>query len=487
MRLAIEADPAFWFAYVKLARLQADLGAFAEADKNLDEALRRKPGWPEALLTRVRIAVGRKDWAAARRGLSAMLDADPADLVARRQIVVIDAQLRDWDACERDARLVLSKVSDDRDTLFFLAQSYVERNRPGEARPILEALDARGAPQWEVLALLQDVYVQQKEWVRLRAVLERLLPLAKDEETKKRLAAQVELLKNGPPPEGAGTASSPPPPLSTEQVFAVAAEAADPVVRRQALEAIVQGIAEGRVKQVTRQVMGRVRAATEPDASCRRLVLKILRCLTADQLPLIAMALHDPDKDVRLLAVETLGDFAQPAAVLYLLPLLAVEPCDLAELSAIRKALSSLTGFRDLVTGPVVATEAEAHRVREAWRAWRLSDASIEVNVAAVRQMAALPQSYPEFYLEDFAIDAHFEVMREAYLAMRAAADRPPKDPLERKTLPTFPRVPDAEVTRANMRSLQDRVARWWDDWLVEHRAILKAKGAEPAPAMAGN
>ena len=57
------------------------------------------------------------------------------------------------------------------------------------------------------------------------------------------------------------------------------------------------------------------------------------------------------------------------------------------------------------------------------------------------------------------------------------AIARAPRDSAEKKAFPQFPAVPDAEVTRESMRSIQQRVANWWSILMAERRALLQAKG----------
>lgn len=479
MRLALQDDPEFWFAYVKLAMLQADLKAWAEADKNLDEALKRKPGNLEALKVRTLVAVQRQDWAAARRAVSEVLDAEPGNLGARRDLLRFDANLDDWPALERDARLLLSGAPNDREARYFLAMSYLARNRAADARAELESLDTSGPPDARVLDLLKDAYAAQKEWDRVRATLERMLPFAKDEESRGRMLKAIETLKKGPPPEASPAAPRPP---TVDELYA-AMESKDAKVRREALTVFLQGIESGAIPRIEQKLWRRLLPDVEPEASCRLLVLQVLRFLSSELIPVAALALYDPDREVRLAACESLTLWHEPLAFVYLWPLLDAGAVDLVEFSAIRKALAASTGFRDLAAGPDVGTEEAASAVRDAWRRWNASDASVEPKLRAIRQMAAAREGYREWHLHVLAMDGHFEVMREAYLAMRPAVDRPARDPVEKKMLPLFPRVPDAEVTRETMRSLQDRLARWRADWVAEQRALARAKGPTPPNA----
>ena len=99
---------------------------------------------------------------------------------------------------------------------------------------------------------------------------------------------------------------------------------------------------------------------------------------------------------------------------------------------------------------------------------------------AAVRQLVEYREQSAERFLYDFVLDPSFDVMSEAYRAMRDAIGRAPRDPVEKKVFPLFPNLPDAEVTRASMRSIQDRVAAWMSGWVAERRAWLALRGGSP-------
>jgi HEAT repeat protein len=234
----------------------------------------------------------------------------------------------------------------------------------------------------------------------------------------------------------------------------------------------------GYVKQVPGSVLRRVTSDVEADAGCRAWVVRILGQLSPQVLPLVSLALYDEDATVRTIASEVLGDMGEPAAVLYLLPFTETEGI-VVEYESVRRALSRLTGFADLPPGMTAVTSREdVAASREAWRRWRLADESTRVKLDAIRQLEVVRETAPERFLFDAVQDPTFEVMQAAYLAMRKAVQRPPRDPVERKVFPRFPAVPDAEVTRAGMRGIQERVRGWWDEWVAERRAYLKAKGS---------
>jgi hypothetical protein len=150
---------------------------------------------------------------------------------------------------------------------------------------------------------------------------------------------------------------------------------------------------------------------------------------------------------------------------------------DPAEHEAIRSALSRIVGFEDRPKGSPVLRPEDVDASREAWRRWNLSDASVPAKLAALEEFPTLPEPLPERYLVDFVADPSFDVMRAGYLALRKVASRPATDPVSTKLLPRFPRYEDSQVTRGSMRTVQDRVRAWWDEWHAERRALLRASG----------
>ena len=99
------------------------------------------------------------------------------------------------------------------------------------------------------------------------------------------------------------------------------------------------------------------------------------------------------------------------------------------------------------------------------------------MKIAAIRQLGEIGEATPERFFVYWLRDASFDVAREAYVALRTAVAREPRDPVERKLFPRFPRHDDAFLTPAAIPTLQDEVGVWWKEYLVERRALLKARG----------
>jgi tetratricopeptide (TPR) repeat protein len=476
MRKALEADPAFFPAHVKLAMLQIDLKAYPQAEANLAEALRLAPWNVEATKLLVRVAEDTKDWPKARRHLETLLAKDPGDIQVRKNLAWVYLQLKAWDEAVRELRVLKTRDPRDVEVRMALAEALRDKGALPEAVAELDAVLVDHPNDVRALDRLRQVLSRQKDWARVKTTLERMLPLL-PEDKRKVVADLIEELRKGPPPDVPTEAA--PKRLTWEDVFA---ETASPVVgrRRQALAAVYEGAVGGLLREIPGALRQRISSHVEPDATCRSLALRIVSTLNEQHLPLLSTALYDEDQGVRLLAIETFEDLRPPVGLAYLAPLFADPNLDLAELSAVRAALTAITGFRDLAAGESIRTADEAAAVREAWRRWRLSDTSAPAKLAAIRQLMALSsEAYLERYLVDFVQDGSFEVMREAYLVLRGAVSRPGNDTIQKKLFPNFPRVEDAEVTRANMRTLQQRVSAWWSEWVAERRALLKARGAE--------
>ncbi len=493
MDQALAADPRFYFAHVKIAQLLVELKNRPEAQAHLETVLTQKPGQPEALELLAALATEAKDWPRARRLLEERLSRDPGDLEIRRNLVVVHLQSRDWDAALRELRALRGREPENRTYRFMEGIALNGKGEYDAAAKVLEevARDATGPAALDVLQALRQIYARRGDWQRVRATIERSMPYLSEAERKEAQAA-IDRLKQGPP--SASTTASPTdapsgkPEISWSEVIR-AADAPDVALRRNALRALHEGCSLGYVKEMPGSVLRRIAYETEPDPECRKWVVKILGTLDRPRsIPLLRLALSDEDADVRMLAAETMGETGQPACVAYLLPYAATDSLSQVEYEVVRSALARLTGFIDLPPGQAgVSTPAEVAASREAWRRWRLSDDSKDVKLRAIAQMIEFKEMYAERFLYDFVLDPSFEVMSEAYRRMRDAVRREGRDPVEKKVFPKFPAVPDAEVTRPAMRSLQERVAAWWADWIAERRAFQRTRsGGTPPPTPPG-
>jgi Flp pilus assembly protein TadD len=471
MAFAVQANPAFWPAHMRLAMLLAELKNPREAERHLREVLARRPAYDPALRFATNLALETKDWARARRLLEDLIRRSPDDLELRMGLAKVHSETKDWPAAVEQLRILKAKKPADLDVAWLLGVALLAKGDVDGALVEFYRL-AHGRPDdprgW---ARLYEIHLSRKEWAKAADALQRLLPLL-PADRRSEAGKVLQALRSGNP-EAVGEEARAP---SWKDVFA-RVESGEAKDRVTALNLIRQGLEAEVLDHVPQPVLKRVLVQYEPDEAARAVVVRILvRLGNPTVLPLLALALYDRSPRVRMLAAEGIGDLGQPAGVLYLFPQLAAnEP---AEYESVRQSLARLAEFDDRAGVPV-GCAADVASSREAWRVWRLEDASSDVRLAAVRQFVTLDETGPERYLVEFVLDPTYEVMRESYVALRNAAARPPPkdDPLAVKMMPRFPRVPDAEVTRPSMRTIQDRVRAWWTEWLTERRALYRSSG----------
>lgn len=476
MERALAARPDFYFARLRLAVLFAELRSYDEARAQLRLVLTQKPGLRAALELLARCAVGTKDWDGAVRALGEILSADPSDLAARKNLAFVHMERKAWADAEREITILTTRDPNDLTFRFMSASVCLETGREDRAAALLESIVREQPGSFEALRALVRLYERRQDWPRLRSTLERMLPYV-DDDARRKIQADIETLKKGPPPAAAPERRAP---TLAELVQMV--DDPDPNRRENALIALYDGCLSGEVKQIPSAVLRRITSDVEPSDAARSFAVKILGTLAPEQvLPLLSVVLYDESERVRMLAAEAIGGTGRAVGLAYLFPLLSSESMSVYEYQALRTALGRITGFSDLPPGATsVKTAEDVAASREAWRRWRLSDASDEVKRAAIRQLVEFREQAAERFLYDFVLDPSFDVMSEAYKAMREAVRRAPRDPVEKKVFPAFPSVPDAEVTRASMRSLQDRVATWMASWVAERRAWLRLREAAP-------
>ena len=476
MEAALAGNPRFWPALVKLARLAAELRNWQEADARVRAALALKPNDPEALEVSAQVAVGLKDWPRAVRAFEGLVARSPDAAAVRYNLVLAHLESKNPDAAMRELEAWLPRAPKDPEIRRLRARCFTEKRDFGRAAAELEALLAEpGLEPGRRLVLLDDlrgVYVKAGDRDKVRSVLERALPHVPPER-QKAVSEMIEQLRRPPEAQGGGESR----PVSAGEIAAVV-ESKNVEARREALALMYEACQLGYVNQVPGSVLKHVASEIEPDAVCRSWVIRIMSQLTPSILPLLSYSLYDEEREVRMLAADVIGEMKRPVGIAYLLPFVRTQGLDLAEFESIRAALSAIAQFRDRPLGQErVTTEAEAAGIRETWRRWQLSDASTPMKLAAIRELRAIDRSSPERFLYDFVLDSTFDVMREAYFAMRAALGREPRDAAEKKVFPLFPVVPDGEVTRESMAEIQRRVAAWWQTWVAERNALRRAEG----------
>lgn len=475
MQLVLQEDPTFYPARVRLAILFLDLKNYPDAEREASAVLAVRPGNAEAREVLLRVAVEQKDWARALRLLSERLDREPGDDRTRAMLVDVHLQRKDWDAALAQARLLRQKDPGNPSWRMAVAVCLLQKGEVDPAVVELEGLARERPGDLEVLDRLRAAYAKKRDWEKVRTTLERMVPNLPADKQKEVLAL-IEELRKGPPSAQAPAERK----LDWAEVFR-AAEGPDRDLRERALRAVVEGAQMELLPAVPGRVIVRVALEVEPDAVCRAWAVRLHAWIRPPEIPILALALRDPDASVRMLAVETLGDLKDPLGIVYLLPFVESEITDVVEYQNARDALSRLTGHRDLPPGATsVTTAQDVAASRESWRRWYLSDASSAVKLSAIEALVAAGarEPSPERHLVRFAMDPDFQVMRVAYRAMREATGKGGQTPPERKVFPRFPSVPDAEVTRAAMHGLQQRIEAWWAEFLAERRAWVQTTGA---------
>lgn len=487
MERSLVAAPSFHQAHLRLAMLLLDLKNLSDAETHLRQVLALRPGQVEALSVLTQISMAKKDWKAAKAWIIQRLSADPSDVAARQNLALVFVQTGDWASARRELDALLARDADNLAYRHMRGVVLIELGELDAGIAVLEAVAHEQPSHLEALATLHRAYLKKENWGRVRVTLERMLPYL-NEEMRKKALEDIKKLKelNGAPPPRAPVGGTEPKEATVDDLLRMV-EDPNPARREDALITIYDACLNGQVTQIPSKVLRRIMSEVEPSDVARSTVVKILGTIAPEQaLPLLAVALYDDSERVRMLAAEAIGGSKKPIGLAYLFPFLSSESMSVPEYQSVRRALADITGFRDLPAETIaVATPEDVAKSREAWRRWRLSDASDELKRAAIRQLGAYRETSAERFLYDFVLDPSFDVMSEAYRAMRDALARPPRDPVEGKTFPLFPVVKDDGVTREGMRALQDRVLAWWTNFVTERRAYIKA-GRPSSPPSSG-
>lgn len=475
MEMVLRDNPGFYFARVRLAILLSEAKDLAGAEREAAAVLAVRPDQLEAREVLMSVALARKDWDRALKLLNERLDREPNDLRVRFLLMNVHLQRKDVASALKEARLLRTREPDNPQYRLAFAVCLAEKGDLDAAVAELEALARVRAGDLEVLDRLRACYAKKKDWEKLRTTLERMVPHL-PEADRKDVLGMIEELKKGPPdartaPKPDGTQR-----VDWDQVFR-AAKGPDAAVRLRALRAVYDGTQMGFLTRIDGDLLRRVHPDVEPDPECRAWAVRIHGTISPPEIPLLQIALYDDVPKVRMLAAETLGELGSPLGLVYLLPLVEVESTDVFEYQTIRDALSRISGHVDLPPGvESVANAADVAASRESWRRWSYSTGSRDVKLKAVDALLAVGkrEPTPERYLYRFVLDPDFEVMASAYRAMRDVVARGGVTEVEKRVFPRFPSVPDAEVTRAAMRTLQTRTSDWWKQWVEERRAALQ-------------
>ena len=250
----------------------------------------------------------------------------------------------------------------------------------------------------------------------------------------------------------------------------------------------------------------------EPDADCRLWVVRILGRfdMTSMSEPeyarevarRLALALEDPAPEVRTVAAEELGDHGVPAALIYLMPHLWRVDLDTKppeakqqkvierEYNAVRSAIVSLTGHRDLsILEDNWVPYAKAKENRQHWHDWLDTESAEPVKLRAFEDLAHLTMEgaqgqraawFLRFSLDHCFHPSRWQVARAAYRLLRDAR-RPTAEGAYGALWQRFPVWPDEKLVQANHPALEAALKAWWASVAQDTSTGSRAATA-PAP-----
>ncbi len=191
----IESEPDDWIglnANTALARIQLGKGDMELAQKLIDAVLKRDVNNEEANLLRANLSFSQGDYQTAITDLRKILTGNPGFLKASR--ILAEALLLQGrtDLAIDTLIQATKKTPDDKGTLVRLAQLYTLRGEGDKAHEILlgiTGIDPSYPVAWETLARLA---IENKQWGRADAMVEKLASLEGQQETSAFLKAQIE-------------------------------------------------------------------------------------------------------------------------------------------------------------------------------------------------------------------------------------------------------------------------------------------------------
>jgi Flp pilus assembly protein TadD len=468
----LRLEPRFWFAHLKLGILELQRERLPEAERHLRQVLQVHRDNVEALKILYRLHVAARDWDRALAALDQLLALHPQDEDVRHDLVLVHVERGDWAAVLREARWLLGRNPRDPEMRWIYAVALLETGDHPKAVLEFQELARKDPTDIRPLEMLRRAYVKLEDRDGLLSVLERMLPLTKDEELAARIREWIERLKAGP--------EAPPPDTEfPEDPVARLLEDStdpDPAVRRAALQAWF----EADLPAVPKVLIRRVHWDVEPDPVCRMWLHRIMGSLQNEQLAkVVALGLFDPDAEVRGRAAEALAEIQNVSGVLYLWSHLArldaarvaADPAALGEFNAMRAALARLAGLADSAGGPEAWVPAErAAEVLAEWPAILASPAGVEARLRAIAEMERLEELHPERYLVARVLDVEPEVARAAYQALLRHAERIDPSDADAAAWGRFPRQGEGGLMAAGLPATQEKVRLWWEAWRAADR-----------------
>ena len=137
VRHAIQLDPNRGATYIELASLQSIQGKTAAAEEALNRALALDPRSVEGHLALANLYWSTNRRSEAERSIKTALEIDPSNVIANRALANVYLATNRRAEAEAPLRKIVETVADT-DVKLELAQYYINQNRPGDARKLLD-------------------------------------------------------------------------------------------------------------------------------------------------------------------------------------------------------------------------------------------------------------------------------------------------------------------------------------------------------------
>lgn len=436
----------------------------AAAEKDLRQAVALKPEWALALQDLAAVLVKTKRYEEATGLLSRVLDAEPANVEARIQLIQCYDALGKADDGLRTLQPLIGRDPNDPGLRLLEARMWMLKGRYAEAQDAFLKL-ARENPDspFPLQAWLEAADRGKRGEAETAVwVLDRLSRLVRDEETRKKLREQADRIRTG--------AAQPKPPAPTgpptlEQIAALL-RAEKPEARLHVLLWLAHPpksepppVLSG---DALRALIERTAQKYEPVAVHRALALRVLE-RSGD--PAIASLVRIPigdakeDDAVRAVAADVLAALGN-IAMLGALYDAAVSPDPTDLPVSARAAAYWLMRAPAQETGTVRTRATEAAAFRAFW-------ASPEARLAKLRAIDGVlsaADKFPWELLHPFLPDDDPEVRTKAYEALKRVASHASGDSPYALWMKRLPSLDVAALAAEDHSSASTALAAWWKE-----------------------
>ena len=480
LRRALELDPQFWFANLRLAMLELQKKEYESAERQVRLVLKRRPREPDALKLLAQLLLEAKDWDRAIRVLEDLLAQDPANLGVRRNLAFVLMEKGDWERALQELKVLTGRLPRDPAVRWYYAMALYETGKLKEAGHEFERLVRLEKRDVRALDMLRMIYAKLEDWKSLQTTLERMLPLIEDAEVVKRIREMIGRLERGEVPGAEPTDAAEAWPEDTWMALIERCTDGSSVeTRRTALQAYY----DANFPRMPHALVSRVHPDYEPDPVCRRWLLRIMGQMQNPQLAQVtAFALRDPDADVRASAAETLGEIGTASGLIYLMHTLLGSQLDSPPseaqtelLNAARRAVIQITQRSDSLGGSDVWVPAESlPAMRQDWMTWLAGTDGVHARLRAISDLEVQEDLRPQLHLLDDVSDPNPEIASAAYLVLLRRSRLPSEDDVAARMWPRFPVFEGEALEVQNLGVVRGAVQAWWQDWIAERKRYLE-------------